>query len=191
MDKNILDDNFKGNDYEEIPIQYASFWQRVAASLIDGLVMIPVVGILTMNNLNWKILVVFLICWGVVTLYKPYMEFKYEATFGKMAMGIKVISQDLEPLSARQALERYVPWLPNQILSLFAMVRLFNAPGFQEANSMLEIAIIQTEIGATDQSAIMGLLLIIACVFVAFDSENRGLHDMMAGTFVIQKTEYS
>ncbi len=190
MSENILDGGFKEYDFEETPIHFASFWLRVGASLIDALVMIPIVGIMTMNNTGWKILPIFLLCWAASTLYKPYMETNYGATLGKMALGIMVISQDLEPVSARQALERYVPWLPTQLVSLFAMVSLFNVSGFQEATSLAEIAILQLETGVNDQSSWMSALVLIACIFVAFDSENRGLHDMMAGTYVIHKTEY-
>ncbi|MFT4663156.1 MAG: putative RDD family membrane protein YckC [Gammaproteobacteria bacterium] len=189
MNEDILDGDFKGNDFKEVPISYASFWHRVAASLIDGLVMIPIVGILTMNNTGWKLLPIYLLCWAGVTMYKPFMEYNYEATLGKMALGIKVISQDMERVSARQALERYVPWLPNQFMSLFAMVTLFNTPGFEEANTLNEIALLQVETGVTEQSMWMGLLMIISCIFVAFDSEKRGLHDMMAGTYVIHKND--
>jgi len=96
-------------------MRYSGFWVRGAASFLDGLivailsvvVMIPlsmVIGLVTMfsdsiviNILGQFVSAVigFAVVWG----YYILMTHKFQATLGKMAVGVKVISEDGENLS--------------------------------------------------------------------------------------------
>jgi uncharacterized RDD family membrane protein YckC len=84
-------------------IEYAGFWIRWLSYFIDGLVLIIPVGgvsfliIKSMNipleqMYNTSILVNLLITW----LYFVLMTYKYQATLGKKAVGIKVFSENKE-----------------------------------------------------------------------------------------------
>jgi len=97
-------------------IQYAGFWIRVAATIIDSLVLqfglglvlgIIVVAINTTGSEEMYILV-FIVFIVVYIGYYPLMESSSrQATLGKMAVGIKVGNQYGERLSFGNALGRF------------------------------------------------------------------------------------
>ncbi|MBK8392708.1 MAG: RDD family protein [Saprospiraceae bacterium] len=43
--------------------------------------------------------------------YKPFMEFQYGATLGKMAVKLKVVNLDFEKITLSQSIIRYIPGL--------------------------------------------------------------------------------
>lgn len=93
--------------------QYAGFWIRFAASFVDGLVMIPVIGVYMFILLNHRdpgdpvrlgaqgLMYVVGICYSV------FLIGKYGSTLGMMACGIRVVRPDGEPVSYLRALGRY------------------------------------------------------------------------------------
>ncbi len=135
------------------PVRYGGFWLRVAAYVIDSIVLtlaFVAVSKLTPLNLfdpdmkhfdptnNGISLVAGL-------LYFALMESSPRgATLGKMALGLRVVSDKGERLSFPRAVGRY-----------FAKV-------------------------------LSALLLGIGFLMVAFTDRKRGLHDMIAGTLVVQ-----
>ena len=135
------------------PVRYGGFWVRVAAYIVDSIVLtlaFVAVSKLTPLNLfdpdlkhfdpldNGISLVAGL-------LYFALMESSPRgATLGKMAMGLRVVTEKGERLSFANATGRY-----------FAKV-------------------------------LSALLLGIGFIMVAFSDRKRGLHDMIAGTLVVQ-----
>jgi uncharacterized RDD family membrane protein YckC len=144
-------------------IEYSGFWQRVVASLIDG-IMVPIIAVLLIisvvifleifnlaNNLNPGYIIVsafesnvfnIIINWLYFTLLESS---KKQATFGKMAMGIVVT--DLHG----------------------------NRIGFGRANKR-------------HWSKILSLIILgIGFLMVAFTRKKQGLHDMIAGTLIVKR----
>jgi uncharacterized RDD family membrane protein YckC/Tfp pilus assembly major pilin PilA len=86
---------------------FAGFWRRVAAYLLDNLVvMIPtVIAVVILESSEvWARLAPFVIWWA----YKAAMESSaMQATFGKKAMGIKVCDLDGQRISFARASGRF------------------------------------------------------------------------------------
>ena len=136
---------------------YAGFWLRVAASLIDGLLIsavtlpfffvIGVFSVLSRRNADFESnfglsMFTILIQW----LYYALMESSSkQATLGKMAIGLKVTDLNGNRISFGRATGRYF----GRILS--------------------------------------GLILNIGFFMIAFTEKKQGLHDMIAGTLVVKK----
>jgi uncharacterized RDD family membrane protein YckC len=159
---------------EQANFQYAGFWIRVGAYLIDGFIMSVVQGIvffgifggtffeylrritesaqagnqpnpaLIMAPLFAAIAPFQLLAFVSQLAYSVFFWVKYGATPGKMAVGIKVIAANGGPVSLGQALGRYF----GRILS--------------------------------------GFILGIGYMMAGWDDEKRALHDRLAGTRVIR-----
>ena len=138
-------------------LNYAGFWIRGLALLIDGVILGIVnggiqflVGFLTVVlDLNDGAIILFLFSYllqyGISAGYETFFIGKYSATPGKMACGLMVIMPDGMRVSYWRAFGRY--WA--KMLS--------------------------------------GMILGIGYIMAAFDDEKRALHDQICGTRVIRK----
>ena len=90
---------------ETVPVRYAGFWVRWAALFIDGLIFdiaygaIYGIGILIFGFSNSHLMGVGGISTVAFYVYFIWMTYKHQATLGKMAVGIKVTSDNGERLS--------------------------------------------------------------------------------------------
>jgi uncharacterized RDD family membrane protein YckC len=144
---------------EEQTIQFAGFWKRVAAWLIDSIIglcgiipiililgrlLIPTTGDVRYNEAQWMGLgtsVGIIFTW----LYYAFMESSsYQGTVGKMVLGIKVTDMN------------------------------GNRVGFGKAT------------GRHFGKIISGILC-IGYIMVAFTQKRQGLHDIMAGCLVVNR----
>lgn len=140
-------------------VAYGGFWRRVAAVLIDAvilmIVMFPIQMAIVMfaaPNINRAgslafgfVGVIWLLSLALNVSYYGYFLSQKSATPGKMLMGLKVITAAGGRLSVGHAVGRYFA----QILS--------------------------------------GMILGIGYIMVAFDSEKRALHDYICSTRVIRQ----
>jgi uncharacterized RDD family membrane protein YckC len=157
MENLILDDQ-----QQDQKLNYAGFWIRVGAYLVDAVVLMVVqllllipsgieMGSLLTQGMgsegmptSFWISYFAMVAFGI--LYFVLMESsKYQGTLGKLAFGLKVGNDDGSKISFLQALGRY-----------FAKI-------------------------------VSALILLIGFIMVAFDKKKQGLHDKMANTFVYTK----
>lgn len=142
--------------------EYAGFWIRVAAYLIDYIViqiatsilMFIFMGSLFLNpesmenpdQMLGRVLPLYVILIVGSWLYYALMESSaQQGTLGKMAVGIKVADMDGARISFGNATGRF-----------FAKI-------------------------------LSGIILFVGYLMVAFTDKKQGLHDMMANTLVVQK----
>jgi uncharacterized RDD family membrane protein YckC len=183
MEEVTLDENLT----QEVEHEYAGFWIRFLASIIDALVLTPftVLYLLVLFGINSLALTLI----GIVlsACYKPFMEYKYGATLGKMAVGIKVISTDGGGLTLNQTLLRYIPWAIGNVISMVTFTMLHLSPALDSAEGFLEISQIMAEQGNNSLSSISSLVMLIAGLSIAFDSKKQGVHDRFASTLCVYK----
>lgn len=148
----------------QTPLVYAGFWRRVAASLIDGLIMWGVNTVLGMvigavlfgaiyssggaasGAAVGLLAMIYLSNIVVNWLYFALMESSArQATVGKLALGLKVTDADHNRISFGRATGRYF----GKIVS--------------------------------------GILLCIGFMMAGWTEKKQALHDMMASTLVVQK----
>ena len=183
MENQILDNNLLKNDTNQP--KWAGFWIRVGATLIDILVYLPLIGLNMYNLYVLKSLPLQLIITAIMLAYKPFMEYKYGATLGKMAVKIKVVNSNLESISLGQSIIRYSPWLLGQVFSIIGTVLLFQHSDFEIASGMMEMGLLQQEVISPIYNYISSAVLLISVVVVAFQAKKQGLHDLLAGTYCI------
>ena len=148
-------------------VQYAGFWRRFAAALIDGLINAPVSFVIQMlfgvspfsgglvKTLDtpdelFRYLVRYIVAHSLVMvlawLYSALMESsRYQATLGKMALGIVVTDMNRQRISFGRATGRYF----GKIIS--------------------------------------SIILLIGYFMIAFTQKKQGLHDIMANCLVVVK----
>src|SRR5882762_10600036 len=84
----------------EADIVFAKFWTRFAAYLLDSIfVSIVILPVTYMNVTSWKLATLFILTSVVELAYKPFMEYRYGGTLGKMVVGIKVVGHSFEKVT--------------------------------------------------------------------------------------------
>ncbi len=145
---------------EESPREYASFWERFFAFVIDCLILLILAGVLlvlyvllgtslsqadpetqAMGAFSQLILLFF---WpAACAVYFVVFWTRYGQTPGKMVVSLKVVQTDGSSLSLNKALVRFIGFITVPLLFLI----------------------------------------------IAFDSRKQGLHDKMAGTYVVRASQ--
>jgi uncharacterized RDD family membrane protein YckC len=139
---------------------YAGFWLRFGAYMIDFIVCFVILFIFSMlfgvsmafggdsDNLEWGALGLIAVMYIAIILYFPILESSsWQATIGKRAVGIKVIDLDGRRIGFGRALGRF-----------FAKI-------------------------------ISGIILYIGYIMAGFTERKQALHDIIAGTLVIKDNE--
>jgi uncharacterized RDD family membrane protein YckC len=182
MSEESLDNN---HGFQE-ETEYAGFWIRLGAALIDMLVLIPIIGISMYNQFDLKSIVLLYVITLISSLYKPLMEWRYGATLGKMACKIKVVNEDLKPISIDQSFGRYIPWGISAVIQLMAATFIFSDPSFKSATTFIEIGLIAQESPLNNISNIYNLVFLVIVGSLVIDKKSRGFHDKIAKTTVIK-----
>ncbi len=165
----------------------AGFWIRVGAYIIDGLIFIPIMILSFWNIYSLKSTVVLVLISLPGVIYKPFMESFFGATLGKMSCKIKVIDDNGKKLSLFGAYVRYFPFLISVGINLAGQLIVFLSPQFQSATSFIEIGQAQQGNFLGPIGTIVGLLILIECIFASFTFRKRALHDMLAESFCVYK----
>ncbi|MBL4587422.1 MAG: RDD family protein [Flavobacteriales bacterium] len=173
---------------QENQMRYAGFWVRVGASLIDFLVLLIPLCIHLFNLYSWKLLPIELFIYFLMIIYKPFMEMRYGATLGKMAVNLKVVTPNEGLMNFKQTLIRNSPWLFTGLVSTYSIIVLFTHPLYAETNGFIEIGKLQQEVTPLLIHWVSSAFFFIAVIIVAFHPEKRGLHDLLAGTYCIKDT---
>lgn len=175
---------------------YAGFWRRLGASLIDALIYIPIYILLLFayrTSLTWLIPAIILNT-VFYALYTVFFHYKYGATLGKLAVGIRVTQPDGSKISFQHALLRssidlslavlYTIWelialasmdlayfnsLPKEYMVRWGYIYSYLPWGFQ----IFEYA--------------NYIWIFSELIVLLFNKRRRALHDFIAGTVVIRK----
>ena len=174
-----------GQSASNVPVQFAGFWRRFFAYILDAIII---------SAASWLVIMIFgtdtfvtfpseaemqramdagnflaampqttpaSIVLGVVLTWGYYAlleSSKLQATLGKMALGMRVTNAANQPISFAQAtLRSSFMWAPGLL-------------AFVDQGLQVTIAV----------------LAAISYVSVAFSARKQGLHDRIAGTFVVR-----
>lgn len=137
-------------------LEYAGFWPRVGAAILDGLIilvltgpaMIAVYGWAYYTDPNFPIIAGptdFIVTWVLPAVATVLLWIVWQATPGKMAITARIVdARSGAPASVSQYILRYLAYL------------------------------------------VSVLPLCLGLIWVAFDSRKRGWHDFIAGTVVVR-----
>lgn len=169
---------------------YAGFWQRFAAIIIDGLVILPP-SLLLEWVAGYSRIAALLVELPTASLYFVYCIYghgRFGKTLGKYIMGIRVAGLDGGPITWRQAwLRSSVDLLFSVILSVLAFISLaeisdaaFLTPGHWNRHAIAtSVSIPDWFIAAQVAWALSEVVVML------FNQQRRALHDFIADTVVL------
>jgi uncharacterized RDD family membrane protein YckC len=173
-------------------MNYATFWQRFAASLVDTFVLLPLIFTqLWLESLS-RAAAFFLVIpmTAAYCTYTIYCHGRFGKTVGKHALGIRVVKTTSEPIGWREA------WLRSSVDLAFAVVAVISS-------FAALVAITDAEYYGVDWLQRAGNLqshhpqwlawtytanqiwIWSEVLVVLFNEKRRALHDYIAGTVVI------
>ncbi len=182
----ILDEPYAGATPID-RVEMASFWSRVGASLLDILILLPLIGLNVYNLYSMKSLPVALIILLLTILYKPLMEWEYGATLGKMIVKLKVVGEDLNPISLGTAFMRYSIYGLAQIPGIMTTIWLYNQEEYYRADGFMEVGLIQQAAPYQWLTWLTGLLVLVAIIWFFVSKRQQTLYDVLAKTYVVTK----
>jgi uncharacterized RDD family membrane protein YckC len=112
---------FSEDLFPEISLQYAGFWQRFGAAFLDGLILMVPNFLLEMiigNGIESYLLSIVMYWLYHALLLSSDMQ----ATLGKKALGIKVITLDNKKISFGQATIRYFGQIASTLIGYLMML---------------------------------------------------------------------
>ena len=174
--------------------QYAKFWDRFGAYFLDAII----VGLISygMNYLNFtslKSFYLYLPIALIAILYKPYMESRYQATLGKMALNLKVTDANFKQIDFEKSLLRslivMIPaliYIPVQYLA-FGNPSLMAIDGFWQ----FSLGVTQTYPAMGTFNTIFSMIFLVDLIMLLTDGSKRqrSLKDRMAKTYVLKKNQ--
>jgi uncharacterized RDD family membrane protein YckC len=168
-------------------VKYAGFCLRVGASILDSIVLLPLVWIGITNMTQYKSIAIAIIIQTISFLYKPLMEGFKGATLGKMVYTIQVVDSKMNNISLQDSFLRNIPWFGSYIIGLATSIYFFTATGFNGMNSFMDIGIAMQDSSLNTINQIYNLIFLIIGITVAANIRKQGLHDKIANTFCIIK----
>jgi uncharacterized RDD family membrane protein YckC len=183
-DQNLL------TEFEEPVFTYVGFWPRFGALFIDGL-LLGVVNLL----LQWlipesKSILLLVIVGSIPIVYHLILEYNYGATLGKMALGIKIVSYELQAPSIIHIFFRNLIYSAIQAASIIIEIQSNSA--VYETNQVgidnpLEIFSSPQFLMTMIFGVSVIVIYIIELVFLLTDDKFRSLHDRIGRTYVVKK----
>ena len=171
------------------PIIYAGFWKRFAAFVIDTMIGLPIMipaikyVLLDFKFLNSYVLIAFL-----CMLLRPFFEYRFGATIGKMVFKLKVVNANFGRANIKEVLLRNVFNLFLGSISLIITFYVCSQPEFSIVNTYTEYTNLYNQYDYSDwEISITFIIGILELIFFFADKRVRALHDRIGETYVIQK----
>ena len=171
----------------EFIVQYGTFWPRFWALFLDGLILSVLTPITIFNRDEWKNFVILIVISVIQFSYKPFFEYKYGATPGKMALRLKVVNYEFQRATLEQVVLRNIFQILSGLLVLCIGIYAFVQPGFPLISTSQQY----TQLGYTGTATLiwegsMFVIFLIDFIFLVSSADSRSLHDRIAKTFVIR-----
>ena len=167
---------------------YGTFWPRFWALLIDGLILAVLTPLTIYNTTQWKNSPLLLVIACIQMAYKPFFEYVYSATPGKMALRLKVVNYEYSKASLNGILLRNIFGIAGSLISVVLRLFIFYQPVFLQNLPIQSTSV--TNI-ATMASVLVGAAIFIIYLvdlgFLLSSAESRSLHDRIGKTFVIKE----
>ena len=179
---NLLD------DIESSDVNYSTFWQRFFATIIDGFVLAPFIIIDIFNKTTWKSNSILFASFVITLLYKPFLEGKYGATLGKMAIKLTIVNQEYHKASIDNIIFRNVFDIVNRLLLVILTFITFSSEGFKDVNTLAKYTkFANATTGLNWLTYFFSILALVDAIVLIADNRRQALHDKIGKTLVIQK----
>jgi uncharacterized RDD family membrane protein YckC len=176
-------------------MRYAGFWPRLAAALVDGVVLAP---LLMLAYWGWTTsrttaLAIEVPLSAAFAFYNIYFIGRWGQTVGKMALKIKVVALDGADAGFRRAFYRHGVDLAFSVVSAILVITSLTAISSSEYDvaSFEEKMELLTAQAPSWQSLVDWLSIawvVSELVVLLMNEKRRAVHDFIAGTVVVHRT---
>jgi len=173
---------------------YAGFWKRLGAGILDILVFLPF-GFIFYKLESFSIpgaVISTILASTVFSIYSIYFHYKFGATLGKMAVGIKVTLPNGNSIGLKNSFLRSSVDL---VFSFFMVLAQIIAINNADPEQYLELGFFERTqyilpllpawyalVNTSSQVWVWGEFIVLLT-----NKRRRAIHDFIAGTVVIQK----
>ena len=189
MKNELLPSTFPGIDNNV----YADLWTRIAARIVDLVVMLPVAGLILYINGLSKDAYFYAILpnLAIYFWYEVYLVKRYGGTPGKLIMGIKIVQKNGDDVDWHASFMRYLVTFCLSLSGIFIMMwtlgliddATYVSMGFMKRTQLLsEINPLMSKIQTFTSLAwtLAGIIAILS------NKRKRAVHDYIAGTVVVK-----
>lgn len=175
-------------------MNYAGFWPRLCAMLLDLLFLMPVIGIVYLGSEHWRLFDVywFLPSQLIGIWYFVYLVQRLGGTPGKRVMRLTILKPDGSRIGYREAFLRNLPDLAMSLASGIAVMitvsQMSDAQYFGVAY-MERQNLIRSAAPGWYEGVVLASNLWVCSEFVVMltNRKRRALHDFIAGTVVVRE----
>ena len=174
-------------------LRYAGFWPRLAALLLDMLIMLPLTLLVFWGSERYRLFLLY--CFVPSTLfglfYGVYLVRRFGGTPGKLIVGVRIRKVGGEPVGSREAILRYLPeFILNMLMSVgFLMSVLHMSDTEYHALSFMERARRMVELAPSwykPLQIVQNVWVWGELIVLLTNRKRRALHDFIAGTVVVR-----
>jgi len=180
-------------EYNPAELEYSTFWRRVGAGFLDGLIFVPL-SVILYFGLEYTRL--FYLYWAIPGLaitcfYMIYLVKRNGGTPGKRILDMKVVMLDGSPVTTQAAVMRYSVQLVIAGLSsvglAIAGLHVTDAE-FTPLGYLAKIQLLAAHAPAwhTVVTWAAQVWYLVAAVVMLCNDRRRATHDFLAGTVVIR-----
>jgi uncharacterized RDD family membrane protein YckC len=186
---NSLDDAFNEKQNNGNQAIFATFWTRVWATVVDSIILMPIIlTVMYYNITGWKNVLILVLVTVVPTLYKVLMEYNYGATLGKMVYRIVVVDYDFEKPSLEAVILRNIVGILSGAATFASTFYVFSLDGFKEVTGFLAYAeFMEKNNRISALNNLMSLAFFIDVLMMLSDKQNRTYHDKIGKTYVVKR----
>lgn len=185
MNNNAFDNDLEDRKPPFSQPQFANLWSRLGAHIVDTCIFIPIILLSQYNVFTLKLLPIELLLSSIWMIYKPYMEYRYGATLGKMVLKIKVVNTQFQAIDSDQAVKRFLVFLIGYIGVGLINYWIFTHPEFAEITDYESLGNLQKSLNAEFIINVANIPLFVSVIAIIFDQQKQALHDQFAGTYCI------
>lgn len=161
----------------------AGFWIRAGATGVDFLVLLVFyLGAMFVRSVEAYVLLSI-----PLLLYKPVLEGLVGGTAGKLALGLRVVQADGQWLGLAGGFVRSALFLLPSIPGMLIQIKMI-----QEAISPFDAEAVQAFQASNELLYLanygFSILLMASCLAVLFNARKRGLHDLLAHSYVVYES---
>lgn len=186
----ILDQDFPQTNKSDT-ITYGQVWRRVVAYGIDSIILVAPnivvpylfdIGLFPFPFNYW-----FWTAFTIALLYRPFFEYSYNATPGKMITGIIVVNREFSKPNLLEILLRNIFKIVFPIIVLIISLTGIKIPELTLPFLSMKTLWLRSigYIGITTY-----LISLIDVAFLITDKKRRSLHDRIGKTYVILKKRH-
>jgi uncharacterized RDD family membrane protein YckC len=163
--------------------KYQTFWQRLVAALIDGLIFLPLsylASFFYQFSDPKTILIILVFDQALFLIYSIYMHGKFGQTIGKWIVSVKVLSLDETKLSMQQALLRDVVPISLSCIYIFVAINPILSGLNPESKAFYQAL----PVGISS----LGIAVVITEILsMLTNAKRRSAFDFIAGSVVVKQ----